>query len=279
MAKRSWTWTTTAFTFEGESAQEIADLCCAAGLSGIEGGMPLVEGLSDGEIGAFRETIEAAGLRIATFHIPFPPEDDIASFYETARKGAVERIRHAIEVGARLGATIGIQHPSTTRYDVNIEGLDRYLGQISRSLDALLPVAEALDFTIAIENMHPSPRFGSLPDHFLKLREAYNHGNVGFCLDTGHALISMGDSAAEIQDAMGDRLVAFHLADNAGDRDSHLAPGHGRVDWSTVFRNASDAGFSGTMCIETPPFAAGPGYTPEAWKQMVDDCEALVASA
>jgi hypothetical protein len=35
------------------------------------------------------------------------------------------------------------------------------------------------------------------------------------------------------------------------------------------------------MCIETPPFAAGANgtYTVEAWKQMVDDTDTLVAQA
>jgi sugar phosphate isomerase/epimerase len=76
-------------------------------------------------------------------------------------------------------------------------------------------------------------------------------------------------------------MVAYHLADNAGDRDSHLAPGHGLVDWNTVFRRAAEIGFSGCMCIETPPFAAGAKgtYTVEAWKQMVDDTDTLVAQA
>ena len=77
---------------------------------------------------------------------------------------------------------------------------------------------------------------------------------------------------------MGDRMVAYHLADNAGDRDSHLAPGHGRVDWATVFRKAAERGYDGTMCIETPPFAAGPNYSVEAWKAMVDDTAKLAAT-
>ena len=82
-----------------------------------------------------------------------------------------------------------------------------------------------------------------------------------------------------MQNAMGSRLVAYHLADNAGDRDSHLAPGHGRVDWSTVFRQAAAANYSNTMCIETPPFASGPDYSIQAWTSMVDECRQLVATA
>ena len=78
---------------------------------------------------------------------------------------------------------------------------------------------------------------------------------------------------------MGSRIAAYHLADNAGDRDSHLAPGHGRVDWTTVFRKAAEANYSGTMCIETPPWAAGPDYSLEAWKSMVVECHQLAETA
>ena len=78
---------------------------------------------------------------------------------------------------------------------------------------------------------------------------------------------------------MGSRLAAFHLADNAGDRDSHLAPGHGRVEWGPVFRKAAELGYEFTMCIETAPFAFGPEYSRDAWKQMVTDTDALVEQA
>ena len=182
---------------------------------------------------------------------------------------------------ALVGASIGIQHPTTTGYDVAKEGLERYLGHIGQSLEALLPTAEKLGFTIAVENMLPRDggRFCSLPEHFRCLSEKFDSPHLGFCLDTGHALVALADNAPTMQDAMGDRLVAYHLADNAGDRDSHLAPGHGRVDWRTLFRQAAAADYRGTMCIETPPWAAGPDYSRQAWKSMVDECRQLIAKA
>ena len=277
----NWSYTTTGFTFKGMSAEEIRDICLAAGLAGIEAGPPLLANLRGAEIEAYRRVFEDAGLKIKTFHLPFGVEDDIASFYNTQREAAVATIDHWMRRAALVGATIGIQHPTTTGYDVAREGLERYLGHIAKSLDVLLPVAESLGFTIAIENMVPRDggRFCSEPEHFAQIIERFAHPSLGFCLDTGHALIALGDRAPQVQDVMGDRMVAYHLADNAGDRDSHLAPGHGRVDWATVFRKAAKAGYDGTMCIETPPFAAGPKYSVEAWKAMVDDTQQLAENA
>ena len=80
---------------------------------------------------------------------------------------------------------------------------------------------------------------------------------------------------------MAPHMVAYHLSDTAGDRDSHLAPGHGRVDWTKVFRRAAEIGYAGYMCIETPPFAPAPNgsYSVAAWRQMVEDSDRLVAAA
>ncbi len=277
----AWSYTTTGYTFVGKSPEEIRDICLAAGLSGIEGAPPLLEHKSDAEVEAYRRTFEDAGLRITTFHLPFGAADDIASFYYTQREAAVETMLYWMGRAALVGATVGIQHPTTTGYDVAKEGLERYLGHIGKSLDVLMPAAESLGFTIAIENMLPRDggRFCSEPEHFTQIIERFDHPNLGFCLDTGHALCALGDRAREVQHVMGRRMAAYHLADNAGDRDSHLAPGHGRVDWRTVFRQAVDLGYGGTMCIETPPFAAGPNYSVEAWKAMVDDTDQLAKDA
>ncbi len=278
---KQWTLTTTGYTFSGKSAEEIRDICQAAGLAGIEGAPPLLQDLSDTEIESFRRIFEDAGLKITTFHLPFSSADDIASFYNTQREAAVATMVEWMKRASLVGATVGIQHPTTTRYDVTKEGLERYLGHIGKSLEAMLPEAEKLGFTIAVENMLPAggDRFFSIPEHITCIAEKFDHPNLGFCLDTGHALVALPDRASKMQDVMGNWLAAYHLADNAGDRDSHLAPGHGRVDWEIVFRKASEAGYSGTMCIETPPFAAGPDYSIDAWKGMVEECHALEESA
>ena len=161
-------------------------------------------------------------------------------------------------------------------------GLDTYLRQLGRSLETLLPAAGGLGFTVALENMLPGGggRFASRPEHFERFIREFAHPNLGFCLDTGHALVAVGpERTPELLDIMAPHLVAFHLADNAGDRDSHLAPGHGRVEWSPIFQKAAEMGYSNTMCIETPPFAQGPDYSPDAWKQMVDETDTLVEKA
>jgi sugar phosphate isomerase/epimerase len=279
--EKTWTWSMTGYQFEEKSHQEIQDICVSSGLSGIECVPPLLEGYSIDEIEKIGSTYEEAGLIIETFHLPFSAEDDISSFYETTRRKAVDKACLWMERASAVGASVGIQHPTTNRFSVDDEGLDKYFDKIGRSLDVLLPAAEKLGFSIALENMLPAggARFTSRPTHFEQILNDFDHPSLGFCLDTGHALVAGGENAVRFQEVMGSHLRAYHLADNAGDRDSHLAPGHGLVDWQTTFRIAAKQEYRGAMCIETPPFAQGPDYSLEAWKALVTDTDALVEKA
>ena len=279
--KKSWTWSVYISPFIGQPPETILDTCRHAGLSSVDGTYRFFQDHSDSEMEAFAELFRQGGISFPTFHLPFTPADDVTSLYETVRRGAVERIQVWMEKATRLGASVGILHPTTVGYSVDIEGLDAYLKQLGRSLDTLLPAAEKIGFSLAIENLPPAQgRFGSRPEHFRMIVENFAHPCLGFCLDTGHALVAAAPGkAGEYLEAMDQHLVAFHLTDNAGDRDSHLAPGHGLVDWDPVFRRAAEIRFARPMTIETAPFASGPDYTPDAWKQMINDTDALADDA
>ena len=124
-----------------------------------------------------------------------------------------------------------------------------------------------------------SQSFASVPEHFRRIIAELVPAGIGFCFDTGHALISPGpDGYKGYLGLIAPHAIAFHLADNGGNRDSHLPPGHGNVPWDTVFRTAYRIGFSRCMCIETPPFASVP-YALESWRQMVQDTERLATAA
>jgi len=279
--EKTWTWSAYVSPFIGQPMEEILASCQHAGLSAIDGTYRFFQNHSDAEMERFSKAFYEGGIGIKTFHLPFGAAHDITAFYETVRQQAVNTIKIWMGNAAAMGAEVGIQHPSATPFSVDVEGLDAYMKQLSKSLDELLPLAEKLNFTLAIENLpSASGRFGTQPEHFTKIIEKFAHPNIGFCLDTGHALVSVGpERAGEFTEIMAPHLVAFHLSDTAGDRDSHLAPGRGRVDWDSVFRKAAEIEFSRPMCIETAPFAHGPPFLPDAWKEMVDDTQALVEDA
>ena len=110
----------------------------------------------------------------------------------------------------------------------------------------------------------------------IKLYEENKHPLLGFCLDTGHAFMAFGKNVMDAYYAMEEHIIAFHLNDNAGDRDSHILPGHGNFPWGDFFKALNKRGFTGNVCVETPPFDIGPNYSIEAWCKMFKELNKLV---
>ena len=94
-------------------------------------------------------------------------------------------------------------------------------------------------------------------------------------MDTGHALMAYGKDVMSVYHALEDHLIAFHLADNAGDKDSHILPGHGNFPWGDFFKALDKRGFKGNVCVETPPFDIGPDYSTESWCNMARELKEL----
>lgn len=280
MAKQ-WTWAFLASVMQFD-VERIIEVCDACGVKALEYNHRGVEGMREHEIEALRERYADAGIAVSSFHLPFHAADDIASFYESERRSAVARMNHWMRIAGLLGSRVVIQHPTTNRHPAAENGLDRYFEQLYKSLEAMLPVAKEADVVIGIENMTPGERRGrfcSEATHFRRLAREVTDPNVGFVYDTGHALMSEGSQALKILEAMGERVAAWHLADNAGDRDSHLAPGHGRVNWNGVFRFADQVGYVHPMTIETPPWGPGPEYSIDTWQECARELDALVEGA
>lgn len=260
---------------------EMQRLFSQAGFDAVELMHGRLTTLTVEEAAGIGEGYRAAGVPVETVHLPYEgPQFDIADFYESRRRQAVASIQHAMERAAAAGAAAGILHPSTSREPVDTNGFERYFAQMAVSMRELLREAERVDLLLAVENLPPVPgrRYGSVPDHFRRFAHDLAHSHLSFCLDTGHALMAVGhDGTIELMEAMGERLRAFHLSDTSGDRDLHLAPGHGAVDFPRVFAQARDLRPL-AMCIETPPFAPGPDYGDAAWRTMVDEVRALAAT-
>ncbi len=279
---KKWNWAITGYQLVNKTNQEIIALGKHAGVASVEANASFVEGKSDRELVQVKEAYQDASLRLGSFHLPMGPTADISFFYNSQRNKAVEYLARLMEKAALLGSRVVILHPSTNRFPVEPEGMKRFLAAMGKSLDILLPKAEETGIMIALENMSPAEegaRLGSKPEHFTVFQEKFGHPRLGFCLDTGHAQISGGPGGpAAFLEAMSGQLTAFHLQDNAGDRDSHLAPGYGLVDWKTVFGWMKKINFRHDTCIEAPPFSYGPHLThsPDAWKKMVHEMDALV---
>lgn len=276
----TWGYAAHGPSFHGARHEVIREVCRAAGFSGIEAHAKMFPGFTAEGLEREGRLYAEAGVPVSSFHLPYDVEYDLAAQYETARQRAVAVEKTWLENAARLGARVAIVHPTTSRLDMNVESFDGFLAAFGRSLEELLPCAETHGIILAVENL-PSPqgiRYGSAPGHFEVFREKFAHPSLGFCLDTGHALVSLHGRAMEMAEAMKPMLAAFHLEDNAGDRDSHLAPGRGLVDWRAVSALLRDIQFVHPACVEAPPFAHGPNYSAGAWRDLHESTASLINS-
>lgn len=96
---------------------------------------------------------------------------------------------------------------------------------VNKTAEFLASLAGEYNFDILIENS-----FDIDPEPMFRVLEIVKNGNVGVCLDVGHAFYS-GTPVKDWFDALGDRIMHLHLSDNMGRFDDHMTLGTGRVDW------------------------------------------------
>ena len=68
------------------------------------------------------------------------------------------------------------------------------------------------------------------------------------CYDSGHEHYWSPD--VDWLSLYGNRIFAIHLHDNTGDKDAHLVPFEGTIDWKLKMRQIAQSSYTGTMTIE-----------------------------
>ena len=101
---------------------------------------------------------------------------------------------------------------------------------------------------MAIENMLLD--VWSDMDTLCRLVDELGRPNIGTCLDTGHAFVS-GYRPQDCVRQMGKRLKATHIADNHGQRDEHVSPYMGDIDWTEVVHALKEIGYEEDFAFET----------------------------
>jgi sugar phosphate isomerase/epimerase len=183
-----------------------------------------------------------------SFHAPFSEHIDITSLHDAEREAAIHELILACEAAALLGCENVVLHPGPER-----EGRppqEEFLQRMHRAAEALNRVAErcrTLGIQLLLENMLGHLMFGHVRDMMYLLGEI-GTDDVGTCLDTGHAHLAR-EMSVVIQKLSG-HLKMVHVNDNHGDRDEHLAPGDGSIDWPWVIGQLRRIHFQGVLVLE-----------------------------
>ncbi len=194
------------------------------------------------------EMMRTLGLRPFSFHAPFADRIDITSLDPAEREAAVTELISACRAAALIGAENVVLHPGPER-----EGkppAEEFLQRMNNAAESLNRVAARcsdMGVRLLFENMLPHLLFGHTSDMLYLLGRITTPG-VGACLDTGHARLS-GDLGSVVQKLSG-HLKMVHINDNNGDRDDHLIPGEGGIDWAWFISALRRQQFQGGLIIE-----------------------------
>jgi sugar phosphate isomerase/epimerase len=197
----------------------------------------LLDRLLPEELYSAAASLETAGVD-CTIHAPFMDLNP-GSTERLLREATARRFAQVMDVADILRPRVMVFHPGYDRWRYG----DNQLAWLTNSLESWKPVlerAENIDCTIAVENI-----FEEEPSTLRALLEAAGSKRLRHCFDVGHwnmfGTIVMEAWFAE----MGEYLAEVHLHDNQGDRDAHLPPGDGGIDFSLLFslleRHAPDA--------------------------------------
>lgn len=118
---------------------------------------------------------------------------------------------------------------------------------LSFALESVVRKCEEKRIRLAIETMIPGCITSSI-DNIIAAVDRVNSPWIGICIDTNHANLSMSLSNAILK--AGNRIREFHLNDNHLEKEEHLLPYDGLIDWSAFARAVAEISYQGNMIME-----------------------------
>jgi sugar phosphate isomerase/epimerase len=179
----------------------------------------------------------------------------LAATSAIARQRAVDAAARELELAVALGAPL-IIHPSQEPGGARARW--HALECFAQTVTRLVTLAGSSS-SVLVENLPDEPPGSShesplvTGDEIAALLEMCPGAELAF--DIGHANIRQADPV-ELFGRLAARIRCLLLNDNQGDRDSHLLPGHGNVDFGRLVGLAVRLRWHGDVVVEVRPGAA-----------------------
>ncbi|MHB1699485.1 MAG: sugar phosphate isomerase/epimerase family protein [Acidobacteriaceae bacterium] len=158
------------------------------------------------------------------------PSVNIIAPQKPQRVEAMDEVKRAIEVAEMIPLRSAVLHLGNREDAWDTRALENSL----TAIEHLKAFASPLGVALHIENI---PNEVTEPEHILEVLRVGHFDTVGVCMDVGHANFSQGVAAAFA--ILKDRIRSLHLHDNLGEKDEHLWPGSGSIDWNWLMREVA----------------------------------------
>lgn len=196
------------------------------------------------------KSLEKYKLTVSSIHTPFYRNFEellanntfsIASTDETARNCAIEEISTSFKVASDLGALYSVVHAGNKGDSADEE----HKNILSKSLEKLLTLATQLKINIALENV-----IGALSQstELKSIISKFSSANLFACIDTGHAFINK--ELPGCIKTLGPLLKTTHIHDNNGEKDDHLFPFFGKLEWKPTINAFKEIRYDGFWVLE-----------------------------
>lgn len=205
--------------------------------------------MDEGAVHALAQVVRRLPLDVHSVHCAFsqPSEEawDISQPNDSKRALALRNRTNVIKTSARLGAHHVVIHPGAGH-----RGEER-LARSRASLIELARIARDAGTKIAVENLPPDQLCGSLGE-MESLLDHLDPAVVGFCLDTGHAMLGQ-DALDDYVRALGDRMLGVHWHGNDCSEDAHHFPDVNHSQWDAFLAALDDVGYNLPVTLEAVP--------------------------
>lgn len=169
------------------------------------------------------------------------PPLNIVDLEKRRRIEAMDEIKRAIEVAELVPFRFLVQHIGNTNESDDTRRFEAALS----SIEHLRAFAKPLGVTLLVENI---PNEISTPERLMELLRILRYDDLGVCFDTGHA--HMMSTVHQAFGVLESRIRSTHVHDNDGNRDSHLWPGDGTVDWEQTMQRLRAAPHNPALLME-----------------------------
>ena len=150
---------------------------------------------------------------------------------------AMDEFKRAIDVAEDLPFPRMVMHMGGTRETADPRKRDAAFS----SLEHLILHARHLGVTICVENT--TSEMGD-PAYLREFVDETRLTGLRFNFDIGHAYLADGPAEERIEKSFAplrDLVVGVHVHDNRGEKDEHLPPYEGAIDWSAAIKTLKTA--------------------------------------
>ena len=192
------------------------------------------------EIQALKSALEANRLTLGSLHAPTSKDMSatresgtplsICEVERVRRIEAMDEFKRAIDVSEELPFSRMVLHMGGSRETADPRKRDAAFS----SLEHLVLHAHHAGVTLAVENT--TSEMGD-PAYLRAFVEETRLTGLRFNFDVGHANLADGPAEQRLEESFAplrDLVASVHLHDNHGDKDEHLPPYDGTIDWSAA---------------------------------------------